>query len=74
MSRIHIWNVTLRIVEEDPIVGGGFMMTYFPVVVNPLLRGTGLAELRGPLAEHSIYFEVLAEHGWLGLVFFAHRG
>jgi len=46
------------------------MMTYFPVVVNPLLRGTGLAELRGPLAEHSIYFEVLAEHGWPGLVLF----
>ena len=70
MSRIHIWNITLRIVEEHPIVGGGFMMTYFPVVVNPLLRGTGLAELRGPLAEHSIYFEVLAEHGWPGLVLF----
>jgi O-antigen ligase len=67
MSRIYIWNVTLRIAEEHPIVGGGFLMTYFPAVVNQLLRGTGLAQLHAPLAEHSIYFEVLAEHGWPGL-------
>ena len=70
MSRIYIWNVTLRIVEEHPIVGGGFVMTHFPAVVNPLLRGTGLAQLQAPLAEHSIYFEVLAEHGWPGLALF----
>jgi len=45
-------------------------MTYFPPVVNQLLRGTGLAQLQAPLAEHSIYFEVLAEHGWPGLALF----
>ncbi len=70
MSRIYFWKVSLRVAEEYPFLGGGFKVTYWPMAVNPLLSGTDLPKLTEPKAPHSIYFEVLSEHSWLGLAFF----
>ena len=70
MSRIHLWQVSLRIAQLHPINGGGFRVTFWPNVTNNLLRGTDLARLTKPRAAHSIYFDALSEHGWVGLFLF----
>jgi probable O-glycosylation ligase (exosortase A-associated) len=70
MSRIHLWQVSLRIAELHPITGGGFRVTFWPNVANNMLRGTDLARLTKPRAAHSIYFDALSEHGWVGLFLF----
>ena len=70
MSRINLWKVSLRIAELHPINGGGFRVTFWPNVTNNMLRGTDLARLEKPRAAHSIYFDVLSEHGWVGLSLF----
>jgi probable O-glycosylation ligase (exosortase A-associated) len=70
MSRIHLWQVSLRIAELHPITGGGFKVTFWPNVTNNMLRGTDLERLTKPRAAHSIYFDALSEHGWVGLFLF----
>jgi probable O-glycosylation ligase (exosortase A-associated) len=70
MSRIHLWKVSLRIAELHPLTGGGFRVTFSPIVTNDMLRGTNLERLTKPRAVHSIYFDALSEHGWIGLGLF----
>ena len=70
MSRIHLWKVALRIAELHPITGGGFRVTFSPIVTNDMLRGTDLPRLTRARAAHSIYFDALSEHGWVGLALF----
>jgi putative inorganic carbon (hco3(-)) transporter len=68
--RIWIWQVCQRIAELHPIVGGGFRVTFWPEITNAMLNGTDLARLVIPRAAHSIWFDALSEHGWLGLALF----
>src|SRR6266566_2784781 len=70
MSRINLWKVSLRIAELHPVTGGGFKVTFWPTITNNMLRGTDLIRLEKPRAAHSIYFDVLSEHGWVGLFLF----
>jgi O-antigen ligase len=70
MSRLNLWKISLRIAELHPVTGGGFKVTYSPSVTNNMLRGTDLERLTKPRAPHSIYFEPLSEHGWVGLFLF----
>jgi probable O-glycosylation ligase (exosortase A-associated) len=70
MSRLWLWQISLRIAELHPINGGGFRVTFSPNVTNNMLRGTDLARLTKPRAAHSIYFDALSEHGWVGLFLF----
>lgn len=70
MGRIHLWKVSLRIAQVHPVTGGGFRVTFWPTVTNDMLRGTDLPRLTIPRAAHSIYFDVLSEHGWIGLALF----
>jgi putative inorganic carbon (hco3(-)) transporter len=70
MTRIYMWKVSLRVAEMHPVTGGGFKATYWPAGVNPLLQGSGLPEMAVGKAPHSIYFEVLSEHGWVGLALY----
>ncbi|MCB2056137.1 MAG: putative O-glycosylation ligase, exosortase A system-associated [Geminicoccaceae bacterium] len=61
-GRFEAWAFALKIVEEHPWTGGGF----FVFTLNEqIIEG----EL-GYLNAHSIYFEVLGEHGYVGLVLF----
>jgi putative inorganic carbon (hco3(-)) transporter len=69
-SRINLWRISLRIVELHPVIGGGFRVTYWPTITNNMLRGTDLPRLTKPRTPHSIYFEPLSEHGWIGLALF----
>jgi len=70
MSRLHLWQISLRIAELHPVTGGGFRVTFWPTVTNNMLRGTDLERLTKPRATHSIYFDALSEHGWVGLFLF----
>jgi putative inorganic carbon (hco3(-)) transporter len=69
-SRIHLWQISLRIVELHPVTGGGFRVTFWPNITNNMLRGTDLERLAKPRATHSIFFDALSEHGWVGLALF----
>jgi len=59
-NRILMWETAYKIALSRPLVGGGFKATHSPDVIQRY------APELTPLAPHSIWFEVLAEHGFLG--------
>jgi probable O-glycosylation ligase (exosortase A-associated) len=63
MGRIKAWRVAWNL-ANDRLFGGGFE-TWQPRIFY--LYGEGGQDARDV---HSIYFEVLGEHGWVGLVLF----
>ncbi|HHH36251.1 MAG TPA: putative O-glycosylation ligase, exosortase A system-associated [Gammaproteobacteria bacterium] len=74
MGRINAWIVSINIAKAHPIVGGGFGAfdrnyygPYLPKGFDPYVD---------PIAGdvHSIYFEVLGEHGIIGLILFLTLG
>lgn len=60
-GRLAIWGAAIKIAEARPLVGGGFKATTSPQVVERYAPGVHR------LAAHSIYFEVLAEQGFVAL-------
>lgn len=66
MTRILVWRWTLDYVISHPL-GGGFEMFRINAIFHPpsASNPTGIVEYGR--AFHSIYFEVLGEHGWIGL-------
>jgi putative inorganic carbon (hco3(-)) transporter len=69
-SRIYFWHLAWAMALRRPITGAGFEWTYNPQKVNQLLWGSGLRPLENPRAPHSIWFEMLGEHGFTGLAIF----
>jgi probable O-glycosylation ligase (exosortase A-associated) len=65
LSRINSWKLATRVALDYPILGGGF-----GTFTGPVYDRYGLRE--GPiiLGPHSIYFQILAEHGFPGLFLF----
>lgn len=64
-GRVDMWKVSLSIANDYPVFGGGFNVIYVPEVdINyiPL-------EVRAR-AIHSAYFQMIAEHGYVGLIIF----
>ena len=64
LGRINAWKFAINLAEDRPIVGGGydvFIKRWFRVYAP---------ERENVHDSHSIYFEVLAEHGYPGLVLF----
>jgi putative inorganic carbon (HCO3(-)) transporter len=64
MGRINAWGFAINLAKDHPITGGGFA-TFTP----------DLFKIYAPFPEdfhdaHSIYFELLAEQGYVGLVLF----
>jgi probable O-glycosylation ligase (exosortase A-associated) len=64
MGRIYAWKTMLKLAIDRPFAGGGFE-SYNPYVFS--LYSPGGSE---PRAAHSIYFQVLGEHGFAGLALF----
>ncbi|HEY3912274.1 MAG TPA: putative O-glycosylation ligase, exosortase A system-associated [Stellaceae bacterium] len=69
-SRIYFWHLAWAIAKKRPIVGAGFQWSFDPDSVNRQLWGSGLPPLERPRAPHSIWFEMLGEHGFVGLGIF----
>jgi probable O-glycosylation ligase (exosortase A-associated) len=63
MGRINAW-ITMVNIANDRLFGGGFEI-YNKLVFQLYSPNPGLVK-----AAHSIYFQVLGEHGWIGLALF----
>ena len=63
-ARFDSWRYALEVAREHPVVGGGF----------EVFRGNPASTSAGYRSAHSIYFEVLGEHGWVGLGLFIALG
>ncbi|MCW8084802.1 putative O-glycosylation ligase, exosortase A system-associated [Sabulicella glaciei] len=59
-GRILIWMSAYEMARERPLTGGGFRAVYQQEIVDRLTPGVAAR------ATHSIWFEVLGEHGWVG--------
>jgi len=61
-ARLNSWGTMLNLAKERPIVGGGFEVAmpdvYARYSPNPRFK---------PQVAHSIYFQALGEHGFIGL-------
>lgn len=65
MGRIEAWQFAISLANSKPILGGGFE-TFTPVVWA-MYSPDPDAKSR---AAHSIYFQTLGEHGYVGLMIF----
>ena len=68
MGRINAWHMAFNLAADRPLVGGGFE-----------IYDAGVFERYAPNpsdvhAAHSIYFQVLGEHGWVGLILYLALG
>jgi probable O-glycosylation ligase (exosortase A-associated) len=65
MSRIHAWTVSWRLALDSPFVGGGFRAFQDEIWSKYLPE-------QAPMGAnaHSIYFHVLGEHGFSGLLLY----
>jgi len=73
VGRIYAWQTAFNIANERPF-GAGFAM-YEQVISDRYGAGLGFSgmidqKILEARAAHSIYFQVLGEHGWVGLVLF----
>ncbi|MEJ2346940.1 MAG: O-antigen ligase family protein, partial [Gammaproteobacteria bacterium] len=71
MQRIQAWSVAKNVALANPLVGAGFD---FAGAQNPS-RWVDYADFLGPWhntprAAHSIYFQILGQHGFVGLILF----
>ena len=73
VGRIYAWQTAFNIANERPL-GAGFAM-YQQVISDRYGAGMDFAgkineKILQARAAHSIYFQVLGEHGWVGLLLF----
>lgn len=64
MGRINAWHMAFNLAKDRPIVGGGFEIYDRNVFSKYAPDPTDVH------AAHSIYFQVLGEHGWVGLLLY----
>lgn len=71
MSRIYAWKTMWALAIDRPLVGGGFASdnvivfgSYAPAFVGDYVGGGAI------FVAHSIYFQVLGEHGFPGLILY----
>jgi probable O-glycosylation ligase (exosortase A-associated) len=60
MGRITIWLAAFSLALARPLTGGGFRASYSQSIINMVAPGTKAR------ATHSIWFEVMADHGFPG--------
>ncbi|MBS1188668.1 MAG: wzy family polymerase, exosortase system type 1 associated [Rhodocyclaceae bacterium] len=65
-SRFKVWTLIGRIAMDHPLTGGGYRITENPKTWEKY----GSDDSTVAYAPHSIYFQVLAEHGFVGLFLF----
>ena len=69
MMRINAWEFAINLANDRPVTGGGYNASteeMFSIYSNrPNIEWTG---------PHSIYFETLGDHGWVGLVIYLLMG
>lgn len=63
-ARLEVWKFALKVVQDRPIVGGGFRVSYDKDI---FLRYVPDADVGLEKNFHSVYFEILGELGFVGL-------
>jgi probable O-glycosylation ligase (exosortase A-associated) len=66
-QRLNSWYVARELAKDYPVMGGGFR-TFSKDIYEAYMPGYKYAE--NALDAHSIYFQVLGEHGFTGLALF----
>lgn len=72
MSRLDSWKMCFNLANDRPI-GGGFGV-YTPENYAKYNPNSAVTAAHGSTVAHSIYFSVLAEHGWVGLFIYVMLG
>lgn len=79
IGRLWAWKISVMIARDNPMTGGGFKAVLEPVIWNsyaPFTPFYGPIETppippsAGSKAAHNIYFQVLGDHGYVGLLIF----
>ncbi|UTW55114.1 putative O-glycosylation ligase, exosortase A system-associated [Kordiimonas sp. SCSIO 12610] len=65
VGRVSMWKFSTNLAGDNFLEGGGFDVFY-----DEKARELYMPDGFEPRAPHSIYFEVLAEHGYIGLILF----
>ncbi|SFB74714.1 putative O-glycosylation ligase, exosortase A system-associated [Massilia yuzhufengensis] len=68
MGRINAWKLAVNLANDRPLVGGGFELWKGPVFAKYA------PDPEDPHAAHSIYFQALGEHGWVGFLLYMTLG
>ena len=64
MGRINSWYMAFNVANDRPLVGGGFEL------YTPKTFARYAPDPEAIHAAHSIYFQMLGEHGYVGLLLF----
>jgi putative inorganic carbon (hco3(-)) transporter len=64
MGRINAWQMAINVANDRPLIGGGFEL-YTPRTFA--IYGPNPQDVH---AAHSVYFQMLGEHGYVGLAIF----
>lgn len=64
-GRVDMWIASVKIANDKPFTGGGFEVIYSPATIAKYMPADVI-----PRAIHSSYFQMIAEHGYLGLILF----
>ena len=68
MGRVNTWWMLFNLANDRPLVGGGFEP------YTPRVFGMYAPDPLDIHAAHSIYFQILGEHGYVGLALFLFLG
>lgn len=74
MSRIHTWKTLWALAVDRPLVGGGFGVDIPEVFAMYAPREGAGRHADGVFVAHSIYFQMLGEHGFPGLALYVLLG
>jgi len=69
-GRVTAWKIAIAIAMDRFPFGAGFYAQQLPSVAYAYHLTEGLPLIGGAFAAHSIYFQVLGEHGFVGLVIY----
>lgn len=75
MSRIYTWKTLWALAVDRPLVGGGFVVDTPQVfAIYAPAEGAGVYKGGAVFVAHSIYFQMLGEHGFPGLALYVLLG
>jgi probable O-glycosylation ligase (exosortase A-associated) len=66
-GRVQAWHFAMNVAAARPLVGAGFSGTENGLIFSQYLRDPSIVRGR---AAHSIYFQVLGDHGFVGLAIY----
>jgi probable O-glycosylation ligase (exosortase A-associated) len=67
VGRLNAWQTTWNMVQQRPVLGGGYSAIEQPRVYKRFRPAGDETESR---AAHSIYFQILGDHGFVGLLLY----